>query len=104
MKIDVLIFIIIGFAGALFMILLSILNLYFYVRYKNKIFLLERFLLTLTNLCFFVYALGLSIVNIHTIFYNSMPTWVGSGISLLVNTFVLFAEIWNQKNSKKRRS
>lgn len=84
------IFIIIGFVGALLTIGISFVNLH--KTNKMKIphtTLIIQYIVLLSNVTMFIYGFGLSMINIHSpIFYNSMPTWVGNGVALIVNGII----------------
>jgi uncharacterized protein with PQ loop repeat len=84
------IFIVIGFVGAILTIFISIIN--WLNIHKTKVpntTLWIQYIILFSNVAMFVYGFGLSIINLHKpIFYNSMPTWVGNGIALIVNSII----------------
>lgn len=103
------IFIAIGFIGAILTIVISIVNWRHIHKTKvPNITLTIQYVILISNVAMFIYGFGLSIINLHKpIFYNSMPTWVGNGIALIINgiiTFLIHHHRWKQKHVSKTRA
>lgn len=97
------VFIIIGFVGAILTIVISIVNWLQIHKVKTpNVTLWIQYVVLFSNVAMFIYGLGLSIINLHQpIFYNSMPTWVGNGVALIINsiiTVLIHKYHWKQKH------
>lgn len=97
-------FITIGFIGAFCLTLSSIIAMTKCVKARSfeHIVWKSRLLLAFANFMFLIYALGISLLNHNSIiFWNSVPTWVGSLIPLVLNLIMVIGKIKSDKKNNQ---
>jgi uncharacterized protein with PQ loop repeat len=89
------VFIGIGFLGALFLTTSAIVNMVRCIKNKSydHIHIWTQVSLMVANILFFIYALGISLYNRDShIFWNSVPTWVGSLTPFILNLIMIIGK------------
>jgi uncharacterized protein with PQ loop repeat len=98
------IFIGIGFIGTITLTISAIFNMCKCVKTKSydHIEIRVQLLMMVANLCFIIYALGISLVNdSSTIFWNSTPTWAGNLVPFILNLIMVIGKMKANRKHKK---